>query len=184
MELLVPAGALGAHSREVSGMDLWAATLLVGLVAAGVWDIRTRRIPNLLVGAILALDLLHIAAQGVATLGAALGGAALGLLVAGVPLFVGYLFGGIGAGDVKLAAAVGAFFGWPAGLAVICYTALLGGLLSLAWLAWQRGLLGLVFAPRYVQEVASAGEGTGIKVPYALAVLGGAVATVWVGVVW
>ena len=77
--------------------------LIVGLAAAVVIDVRTRRIPNWLTGAI-----------GGAGFGIAFGGgaltpahAALGMLVGLGLMLPGHLLGGGGAGDVKLMAAVG-----------------------------------------------------------------------------
>ena len=81
--------------------------LSLGLAIAVVTDVRTRRIPNWLTGAIAA-----------AGFGLAFGGgtvtpmrAALGLLVGLVLMMPGHVIGATGAGDVKLMAAVGAVVG-------------------------------------------------------------------------
>lgn len=53
-------------------------------------------------------------------------------------LFV-YSFSGRGAGDVKLATAIGALIGLRQGLAALCMTYLFAGLAILAWIIWQQG---------------------------------------------
>jgi prepilin peptidase CpaA len=100
---------------------------LVALVGAAAWtDVRVRRIPNALTmsGFLVALAL-HSFAGGGAVVGALLG-AGLALLVS-LPLFA---LGGMGGGDVKLLAAVGAFLGPQALLVALFVTALAGGLMA------------------------------------------------------
>ena len=81
--------------------------LSLGLAAAVVTDVRTRRIPNWLT-----------AAMAGAGFGLAFGGgvvtpaqAALGLLAGLLLMMPGHVIGATGAGDVKLMAAVGAIVG-------------------------------------------------------------------------
>ena len=85
-------------------------TLLVLLAAAAVADARTRRIPNrlTLAGILLGL-LLAITGGGPAAFASALAGSG----AAFAAFFVLYALGGMGAGDVKLVAAAGAFLGVP-----------------------------------------------------------------------
>ena len=70
-------------------------------------DLRTSRIPNLLTFSAAAAGLAWHAFGGWAPLASALGGLALGLLLF-LPI---YLLRGMGAGDVKLLAALGAWLG-------------------------------------------------------------------------
>lgn len=102
-------------------------------------------------------DLLHHRIPNALTLGGALGGIALaaiqgganGALLAGAGLAVGlaallpfHLLKGMGAGDVKLMAAVGSFVGpYTAGLAA-AFTLVAGALIAVGWLIAAR------FAPR------------------------------------
>jgi len=71
-------------------------------------DVRTRRIPNRLSAAgmlmAMALATTHGGLPGVAA-------SALGALIAATILFAPFAFGGVGAGDVKMMAVVGAFVG-------------------------------------------------------------------------
>ncbi len=96
-------------------------------VAAAI-DLRTRRVPNPLT-VLLASSGVLLAACGVSgvSLGASLAGFALGLAL----MLPGHLFGGTGAGDVKLFAAVGALIGPAHIVTAFLYTALAGGGLAL-----------------------------------------------------
>jgi len=108
---------------------------LVAVVAvASWWDVRERRIPNALtVGALVAALLLRIPG-GTGSVVAGLEGAGIAF---GLSL-VFFLAGGMGGGDVKLLAAVGAFLGpsrlWPGLLAM----ALAGGLMA-GWVVVRKG---------------------------------------------
>ncbi len=97
------------------------------VVSAGVFDIRSRRIPNFIVlPALLIGFALNAFLFGASGLVLAAGGFGLALLIY-MPL---YLLRGMGAGDVKLMAAVGALVGWQNWLALFIITGLLGGLLA------------------------------------------------------
>lgn len=98
------------------------------MIAALVWDVRERRIPNQLVIAGLVLGLALRASGGWASIGAGLAG---GLLALGLtfPLFALRAMGG---GDVKLFGVAGLFLG-PAGfLLALLASAVIGGVLGLA----------------------------------------------------
>jgi prepilin peptidase CpaA len=116
--------------------------LVIPLVLA-VWiawgDVRTRRIPNYLTlgtaAAGLAYNLIFHGWPGV------LGGF-LGLLMGFGFLILPYIWGGMGAGDVKALAALGAWLGPWGTVFLFCYMGIAGGLLALGVLCW-RGLLWL-----------------------------------------
>jgi len=115
---------------------LTSFVLALGLTAAVVSDVRTRRIPNVLTGALAG-----------AGFGIAFGGgmvtpaqAALGLLTGLLIMLPGHVIGATGAGDVKLMAAIGTFVGPGQMLYVFLYTAIAGGLFALA-VAARRGVL-------------------------------------------
>ena len=101
-------------------------------------DIRSRRIPNPIV---MALGLGGIAFSVLTTavgegLVRGLSGSATGLAI-WLPF---WLLGMIGAGDVKLFAAAGGWLGpWGAVQGALA-AALLGGVLTVGWLVWERGL--------------------------------------------
>lgn len=112
--------------------------LVAVVLAAGFTDVRSRRIPNWLTLSGLVLGFgLQILFSGAA--GAAQSGKGLGLaLLVYVPL---YLLRGMGAGDVKLMAAVGSLTGPSNWLSIFFATAIIGGLLSLIVVAHKRRLM-------------------------------------------
>lgn len=105
---------------------LWVAVAVAAM--ACVTDLRVRRIPNWLTfGGAAAGVLASGAADGWPGVGSAIGGWALGLALF-LPLF---LLRGMGGGDVKLLAALGACLGPSVTLWLALYSALAGGVLAL-----------------------------------------------------
>jgi prepilin peptidase CpaA len=99
-------------------------------------DVRERRIPNRLTGPAILFGLaLHTAIGG----WRGLGDSALAGLIAGAVFLVFFLAGGMGAGDVKLMAAVGTFAGLSALPSVMISTAIAGAIFAVA-VAISRGL--------------------------------------------
>ena len=116
---------------------LFAGLALLCAASASVYDVRERRIPNRLTGPCLLAGLsLHLAIGG----WHALGSATLAALTAGGLFLVFFIAGGMGAGDVKLMAAVGAITGTTLLQLLILATVLAGALFALA-LAGYRGRL-------------------------------------------
>lgn len=114
---------------------LVAPLVLAGLMAVG--DVRTRRIPNYLTGGTALAGLAYqVSTHGLEGLGYGLGGLFLGLGL----LLLPYMWGGLGAGDVKALAALGAWLGPYTTLYLFCYMGIAGGLLALGVLVW-KGLL-------------------------------------------
>ena len=111
--------------------------LLIGLIAAAVTDVRSRRVPN---GITFSLALVGLGFHTVSESGSgilfSLEGLGLGLI-----LFLGfYMYGGMGAGDVKLLAAVGAIVGPHNVFVGFLIASLLGGLYAVAVMIWHLGL--------------------------------------------
>ncbi|MFX1684398.1 prepilin peptidase [Paraburkholderia sp. A2RI-6] len=110
---------------------------LLGLVAIAVGtDLRTRRIPNLLVLSALVLALavqwrLYGASDGSRRW-------ALGMLTGGGVFFPLYMLRGMGAGDVKLMAAVGAFVEPGIALQIALLTCVIGGVWALTAIVMRR----------------------------------------------
>ena len=156
------------------------------LVAVG-WDIGTRRIPNLLTfGAALVALLVHAYIGGWQALGMAIAGWA-----AGVALFFPFFaLGGMGAGDVKLLGAVGAWLGPVTAVWVALYSGIAGGLMGLIVAALSGYLAqaftnvsGLVMYWRIVglkpSPELTLSTHKGPRLAYALPVFAGLMVTIW-----
>ena len=116
-------------------MALLYASLCASLGA--VWDVRTRRIPNHLTGSMIVLGLLlHLSVGGWQTMGLAVAAG----LVGGAVFFFFFIAGGMGAGDVKLMAAVCCIAGFGHLEELFLATVLTGGMFALV-LALARGRL-------------------------------------------
>jgi len=147
-------------------------------IIGAVGDVRSSRIPNWLTYGGLVLGL---------TLRAALGGwrsleqGLAGILLGGGIFFVFFLVHGMGAGDVKLMAAVGAWVGLQGTLRVLIATALAGGVLAVVYMVfykrvgstfWNLGVLlrfHLRSGVRPHPELNLQGPAT-IRLPYGLAI--------------
>lgn len=174
------------------------AVLLAAAVAATVTDLRSFRIPNYItIPLFFAGILFHCLSPDGQGAVFALWGAMVGLGC----LLAFYVLGGIGAGDVKLLAASGAWVGAPAVLVIALVAALLAGAyaLVLVWWAgnWQESFAkvrvimhqGMTLA-KYVAEeerveaVVKNDDRRKRLIPFAAMLLGGAIALVvlkWLG---
>jgi prepilin peptidase CpaA len=116
------------------------APLILLLIVAAVIDARERRIPNWLTFGLLLAGLVRAIVWGH---GGSLEHALLGMLVGGsIPLAL-FAISALGAGDVKLLAAVGAWIGPGPVLAVFCVEAVLGMAIVLVQAAIQGRLFAL-----------------------------------------
>jgi len=109
---------------------------LVGtlVIVAALYDVRERRIPNGLTFGLMLAGLGYGAVTGgIAGAFDALAGLGTGFALL-LPL---YLLRATGAGDVKLAAAIGAWCGARTTVWVLCYAAIVGGALAVLWIAWR-----------------------------------------------
>ncbi len=168
------------------------AILLVGAFT----DLRTRRIPNTLTlgGALLGFVANLVISQEHGAI-SSLEGWGLGVLLLAMP----FLAGQLGAGDLKLLGAVGAWGGPEVALATAIASALVSGVIVLATLvvrgqvietiapavSWARYSIALIFPPASTLLLASTGstiaESTGhplrreSRVPYAPALAAGGI---------
>ena len=111
--------------------------LLIGLIAAGITDVRSSRVPNSIT---FPLALVGLSFHTISNAGNGILFSVEGLGM-GFCLLIGfYVYGGMGAGDVKLLAAVGAVVG-PLNVFVgFLFASLLGGLYAVAMMSWHLGL--------------------------------------------
>ena len=164
-------------------------TLGAILTATAYTELKDNRIPN----AISVVGLIIGFLVGYFPGGPSLGQSIVGFFAGFGFLFVFYMFGGMGGGDVKLMGAVGALVGYPVILTVLMFTALIGGFMAVVVLIWNRDAVKDVarfFNPfRRKKEEPPPGEGTeeggDVKksptIPYGLAIIGGCLVTFFLG---
>jgi prepilin peptidase CpaA len=118
--------------------SLWfLGTAALAGSAAAICDLRSRRIPNTLNLAIMAVALVvHGALEG----WHGVVGSLLAALLAGGLFVVFFLSGGMGAGDVKLMTALGAVVGLANVASLLLATAIAGGLLAIGVAVAQHRL--------------------------------------------
>jgi prepilin peptidase CpaA len=131
--------------------DLLVPATLACTLATACWhDFRHRRIPNALVAAGLGVAFLfHALAPTGLGMEQALYGAAVGFAA----LFPLYLLRVMGAGDVKLLAMTGAFFGPHEAFSVVLLTLAAGGVLAVAWAVKSRALAQMAHSVRLVFHI-------------------------------
>jgi prepilin peptidase CpaA len=156
-------------------------------LAACVTDVRTRRIPNALTfGAAAAAVLFHT----VAPAGHGFTSAVAGWFVGAAMMIVPFALGGLGAGDVKLMAALGAWLGPESAVWLFVYASIIGAVLSLivavctgylkqalsnVWLLLQHwAVTGL----RPLHPISLEGSG-GPRLAYALPIFAGVLLNLW-----
>jgi prepilin peptidase CpaA len=168
-------------------MSLVHAVVLLVAVVASIIDVRERRIPNWLTfGAALAGFGFQVWMHGPSGLLTAGGGWLTGVAL----FFLPFALGGLGAGDVKLVGALGAWLGWQDTVWLALYTGVAGGILaivaslatgylrqafrniSLLLMHWK--VMGLRPLPEMTIH-----HGAGPKLAYGVAILVGTMVTVW-----
>lgn len=115
---------------------VWYSTLSALLIASAA-DIRSRRIPNWLVLPFL-LAGLGVSLSGFGHIGLAQSvlGVSLGVAVAGVLCWLR----GMGMGDLKLIASIGAWIGPEQLVVALVVTGITGGVMAILWAAYHRRL--------------------------------------------
>lgn len=160
--------------------------IAVAVTAAG-WDVATRRIPNLLTfGAALVAFAAHAWVGGWSGTAMAIAGWLVGVAL----FFPVFALGGMGAGDVKLLGAVGAWLGPVVAVWVALYSGVAGGIIGLlvaassgylvrtltnVWhllMYWR--VVGLKPAPELTLSTHQ-----GPRLAYAVPVLAGLMVTIW-----
>ena len=121
--------------------SILALIALLVAIAAAVVDVRQHRIPNRLTYPAMVL--------GIASRGLLLGKSGLissieGLFLAGGIMFLFYIVRAMGAGDVKLMAAVGSFIGPHQAITTLLATGIGGGVLGIAYTLYRGRLTATV----------------------------------------
>ena len=168
-------------------MDIRAAAALTTALVAVICDVRTRRIPNALTFGSAAAALAFSVADGGAR-GA--GMATAGCLVGAAIFFPIFALRGMGAGDVKLLAALATWLGPLSAVWLGIYTSIAGGVVAVL-LALFSGYLRTAFAnmwlmlmhwrvagPRPVPGL-TLGDAAAPRLAYAIPITMGVVCTLW-----
>lgn len=167
--------------------------VLVVLVAA-FFDVRSHRIPNWLT---FSGVLLGIALNGFLFESAGLWYSLKGLGLAFVVYFVLYLLRGMGAGDVKLMAAVGSAVGPQNWLGILFLTAILGGVAAVV-LALSKGRMRKTFqniwlmlmslrlgrAPYRDNPELDVGSEKALRLPHGVVIAAGSLAFLVAALIW
>ena len=159
--------------------------VIILVVLAAIIDVRSQRIPNYLTLPGWGIGLAyHFFVSGTDGLMFSFAGLILGICL----LLVFHLFGGLGAADVKLMGAIGALLGWEGVLRVFLFSALVGGLYSIAAMAkagilraflrniWET-LKGFVLS----QSISYVPINRELKLCYGLPIAVGTVLSLWLG---
>ena len=154
-------------------MAAWVV-LRVGLTLAAAWDVRARRIPD---GITLPLGLFGIGlngwSAGVGDVRSGVVGAACGAALGAAPLVYSAWRGGLGWGDVKLMAAVGAVMGLQSMVSTAVCVALVGAVQAAVVLLWNGE------AAAAAATLVRRSPGTGRSIPYGIAIALGTAWSLW-----
>lgn len=113
-----------------------------------ITDLTTHRIPNAITFPFMGIGLsFHVCSDGIDGLFVS----AAGLLSGFALMLVLYLFGGVGAGDVKLFAAAGALLGTAGVFYLALYAVLFAGLIgAVLWLVYRLRVFNLSMVVRWI----------------------------------
>lgn len=116
----------------------WHVKLVSAILILAAWiDGRELRVPNWITFPMVLSGLIYSTATGgLEGLGAGLLGMCVGLLTL-MPL---YSVGGMGAGDVKLMAGIGAWLGWEVTFFAFCVSTVVGAIMAVLMVIWRKSM--------------------------------------------
>jgi prepilin peptidase CpaA len=168
--------------------------LALVVIVAAIWDVRQRRVPNWLTLPALAVGIgLNAFLYETPGLWLALKGLGLAMLI----YFPLYLLRGMGAGDVKLMAAVGAIVGPANWLGIFVLAAVVGGVAAIVIVA-AKGRFRRTFeniwmilmsirhgqAPYHSNPELDVSRSEGIRLPHAVPIACGALGFLAAAAIW
>lgn len=160
--------------------------LIITLVICCITDLRVRKIYNKVIFPILfSVFLLHLYLNGFS----GITNSFLGFISGIAMLIIPFELGGIGAGDVKLLALIGAIKGWPFAVNTALYMFIIGGLIALVVIIVNKETI--KFLKNIFYFLAGLVKGLHIKLeipknpfllkfPYSTAIAGGALISLMV----
>jgi len=181
---------------DLEHLVLWTTRILcVVLIVAAVIDVWKLKVPNWITfPLIIAGWIFWTSVHGWSGLGFTLFGTAVGLSL----LLVPYAIGGMGAGDVKLLAGVGAWVGAATVFWAFCLSAMVGGLMAAAMMLYRRYFKGqsvdhfkhILFEFVYLRNISAISEAATLRkssmmlLPYGLPLTVGTIGYfIWMGMV-
>ena len=173
MQPMTQYGQYGAPGNADNADSISALLVLAVMLAIAVYvELKERRIPNWLTLSGMALGLFISYLNGTAAFWSSIGGLAIGFGF----LFIFYVFGGVGGGDVKLMGAAGALMGSALIKPALLYTAFIGAFLAVMMVVWRKdfwlrigwGIRQLAFWRKGGAEQLA--PGTPVAVPYGMAI--------------
>lgn len=182
--------ALGEH------WPVWIVTLF--LILAAVIDGVKLKVPNWLTFSMIISGWIYSASMAAWTgesLWGGLGWSFLGMIVGLLLLLPAYAIGGMGAGDVKLMAGLGAWMHATHTFYAFCVTAVVGAILAIAMIvmrrAWQKHLRQLwaiameiliIRDPNALSEMAAERKSSMLLLPYGIPIAIGSISYfAWMG---
>ena len=116
----------------------WHVKAVSAILILAAWiDGRELKVPNWITFPMILSGLVYSTwVGGLGGLGAGLLGMSVGLLTL-LPL---YAVGGMGAGDVKLMAGIGAWLGWEITFAAFCVSTVVGAIMAVMMVLWTKSM--------------------------------------------
>jgi prepilin peptidase CpaA len=179
---MIDSGLFGGTINE--HWPFWLVTLL--LIVAAVIDGYQLKVPNWLTFPMIVSGwVVSTMSFGWEGLGWSLAGTAVGLAL----LLPAYAVGGMGAGDVKLLAGVGAWVGGTTTLYAFCVSAIIGGMIAILMVlyrrAWQKHYLQFwaiwnelvtIRDPEQLSTIAAERKSSMLLLPYGIPIAIGTIA--------
>ncbi|WP_310550916.1 A24 family peptidase [Paenibacillus glufosinatiresistens] len=168
-------------------IEHWELLGVAPVLAAALWtDIRSMRIPNrITVPAAAGGVAVQTVISGWDGITAAMAGAGAGLIL----LLLMYGIGAVGAGDVKLFAAIGAWTGAAFTVQTLLYSLLFGAVIGWGIVLWRQeglrrlrtaaGMLAGIYITRNPRLYAGSGREEMLRFPFMLAVVPGTLLAMW-----
>ncbi len=116
-------------------MDNWHVKLVSAILILAAWiDGKELRVPNWITFPMVLTGLIFSTYMGG---WGGFGAGMLGMVVGLLTLMPLYAVGGMGAGDVKLMAGIGAWLGWQITLYAFCVSVIVGAIMAVCMVLWR-----------------------------------------------